>query len=367
MGGDCGSWPHQWHIDGQSPDFNSKSAWTQPYVGLHKHLSNYMDPLHDDTKRSFSVSALAEPPQPRVGHAETHGWLHRLPNFRQAMFPTPDSVCKEQSFIEPQENGKKDENPAALPQLQQKQFLVFDQTGDQTTMIFSSGVGAPPVRYLSPWKKMQAEASAFYPELEGGKEPMMGNPDTILLDSFIDMNKFDNDHESDVQIEMHEDTEELNALMYSDDETDSDDEDEVNSTGHSPSTLTSNQKHYELTGIIEEVASSDEVPKKRQKLFNGGRGIAQTEGHITLNHGTFAFDDDTESHCGSGRVCDSGETISLCGKKRARKDLVRETVRTLQSLVPGGKGATPIEVIDEAINFLISLKLKVNSLGFDSM
>uniref|UniRef100_A0A7N0UL43 BHLH domain-containing protein n=1 Tax=Kalanchoe fedtschenkoi TaxID=63787 RepID=A0A7N0UL43_KALFE len=369
MGEDCGSCPHQWHIDGQPPDFNSVSAWwTQPYLGMHKHLSNYMDPWHETVaaNTSFSVSTLAEPPQPRIGHTEPHGWFYCLPNFRHAMFPPPDFVNKKQSLIEPQANGKKDGNPATGPQFQQKQFLVFDQTGDQTTMIFSSGVGAPPMHYLSPWKKKQAGMSVFHPEQEGRKGPVIGKSDTILLDNFINTNEFDEDHEIDVQGDMHEDTEELNALMYSDDDTDGDDdEDEVTSTGHSPSTLTSNEKHYELTGIREEVASSDEEPTKRRKLFHGGNGISQTEGLITLNCGTFGFDDVTESHY--VRVCDSGKTTSLSGKKRARKDLVRETVRTLQSMIPDGKGVTAIEVIDEAINFLLSLKRKAYSLGYDSM
>ncbi|CAM8981640.1 unnamed protein product [Rhodiola kirilowii] len=370
MGGDSVSWPHQWHIDGQPPDFNSTGAWTRPYLGLHSHLSNHMDPWHDTiaTDRSFSVSALAEPPQQRIGYAEPHGWFYCLPNFRQAMFPPPDSFLKKQLLVEPQADIKKGATPNTGLQFPQKQFLVFDQTGDQTTMIFSSGVGTSPVHRLPQWAQNQADASVFHPEHEGSREPMFDSSGTILFDNFIDINKIDEDHESDVQSEMHEDTEELNALMYSDDDADSDDEDEVTSTGHSPSTLTGIEKQYELAAFKEEVASSDEEPIKRRKLSHGASEEAEIERRITVNHEIFSFDEETESHCGNGngKVCNTEKSISLSGKKRIRKDLVRETVRTLQGIIPGGKGATPIEVIDEAINFLMSLKLKAASLGLDS-
>ncbi|KAL9688518.1 hypothetical protein QQ045_032940 [Rhodiola kirilowii] len=368
MDGHCGSWPHQQHIDGQTqtPDLNNTGTQSRQYLGLHKHFSSYMDPWHDTvaTNKSFSLSLLDEPPQLRFNHPEPHGWFYCLPTFRQAMFLPSNSVLKEHLPVEPQITTKKDENHNAGPQFPQKQFLVFDQMGDKTTMIFCSGIGSPPVHCLSHWKEKQAEASIFQPHQEDPH--VMGNSDTLLMDNFIDINEFEEDHGNYIQSEMHEDTEELDALMYSDGDTDCD-YDEVTSTGRSPSTLSGHEKQYEFAGFGEEVASSDEEHTKRQKLSHGGKGADLTEGRITLNHGTFGFDDDTESHCGSGNVCDSGRIISLCDKKRSRKDLVRETVSTLQTMIPNGKGATTIEVIDEAINFLMSLKLKAKSLGLDSM
>ncbi|KAK0576830.1 hypothetical protein LWI29_023981 [Acer saccharum] len=139
---------------------------------------------------------------------------------------------------------------------------------------------------------------------------------------------------------MHEDTEELNALLYSDDDSDYTDDDEVTSTGHSPSTMTAHEKLDWFEGSTEEVASSAGPTKKRN--------------------------DDAESSCANSQYPRCGEMGSLSGNKRMRNEKIRETVNVLRSIIPGGKGKDTMVVIDEAIDYLKSLKLKAKAFGLDS-
>nr|GFC29049.1 transcription factor bHLH145-like [Tanacetum cinerariifolium] len=232
----------------------------------------------------------------------------------------------------------------------QKKFLVFDQSGDQTTLIYSSGVGTAPARYQ-------------YPSLNNNPKPQYGSY-PVHVDETI---KEDNGNDS--SSEMREDTEELNALLYSDDDDDDEEneyncENEETSTGHSPSSMIrfGEQKLENVIGEEEEVASSG-GPTKRRKLEDDGNIITSLE--------------DTASSGKSGIYCSGNDGNGVfeeefssfsCGNKRPRIEKMKETINLIQNLIPGDKsGKNAIMVIDEAIQYLRDLKVKAKALGLDSL
>lgn len=277
----------------------------------------------------------------RPAHQEPCGWFYGLPRYRQGLVPVVNSIVKEvkQQLPVATSDGAREVNGV------QKKFLVFDQSGDQTTLIYSSVVGAAPTRYQFP--------SSNSPKLQPGSH-------NIDLDEFIK-----GSDGNDSRSEMREDTEELNALLYSDDDDDDDDdENEETSTGHSPSSMIGlrEQKWENETGEEEEVASSGR-PVKRRKREDGGNIVNELE--------------DTASSGKSGINCSGNEGNGLfeeesdnfsSGNKRLRKEKMKETINLLQNLIPGNKnGKNPIMVIDDTIRYLRSLKVKAKAFGLDSL
>ncbi|WZZ37345.1 hypothetical protein YC2023_020746 [Brassica napus] len=119
--------------------------------------------------------------------------------------------------------------------------------------------------------------------------------------------------------EMHEDTEEINALLYSDDDYDDEDcesDDEVMSTGHSPYQQVCKKR------VSEEI----DGPCKRQKLLD----ISQE---------------------------DTGSGLS---DEQSRKDKIHTALKILESIVPGAKGNQALLLLDEAIDYLKLLKQDLN-------
>ncbi|KAL4558986.1 hypothetical protein LXL04_031115 [Taraxacum kok-saghyz] len=193
----------------------------------------------------------------------------------------------------------------SIPKPVQKKFLVFDQSNDRTTLIYSS----IPIPYHLPEPQ-------FKFDMKKEVSVMEKHEDTRSSDSF------------------HEDTEELEALLYSDDD------DSEQSTGHSP---------VMGSDWPEEVASSLGGCMKRRKLDSGG-GV-----------------DDTASS-GVNCSCGNNGVETFPGGKRSRKEKVREIISVLQNLIPGGKnGKDAMVILDEAINYLRILKVKAKALGPDSL
>ncbi|KAJ6741041.1 TRANSCRIPTION FACTOR BHLH145 [Salix purpurea] len=128
----------------------------------------------------------------------------------------------------------------------QRRFFVFDQSGNEKRLIYSSfGVAVP--------KPTTADAKLIpsyfnYKEYAAKMDQMK-----LKLQEVSDENHF-----SGKETEMHEDTEEINALL-----------DSVRSTGHFPILIKSHGTQEQVDEITEEVTSSD-GPNKRQKLIDGG-------------------------------------------------------------------------------------------------
>ncbi|KAL0792161.1 hypothetical protein Bca101_063538 [Brassica carinata] len=140
--------------------------------------------------------------------------------------------------------------------------------------------------------------------------------------------EFDEKYINGKESEMHEDTEEINALLYSDDgeEDCESDDDEVMSTGHSPYSVEQVCNKRQLEEI--------DGPCKRQKL------IENISGSSSLLVGT-----STKEDTGSG-----------LSNEQSRKNKIHTALKILESIVPGAKGNQALLLLDEAIDYLKLLK-----------
>ncbi|XP_026658296.1 transcription factor SAC51 [Phoenix dactylifera] len=222
-----------------------------------------------------------------------------------------------------------------------KRFLVFDHSGDQTRLIFSpSGTLFMSPGPLNPGLDLQGSKETSVSDGHGGEE-------------------------------MHEDTEEIDALLYSD--SDDDREEEEASTGHSPVEMTG--------GSAEEVASSTVPAAKRRRVdaeldasladtASSVVAVADQYHELHADCRTKDSSDDAESSCVRG-----GEKRGVAeeelekrhdsnhGNKRLKRARIQETVGVLRRIIPGGKGKDVATILDEAIRYLMSLELKTKALG----
>lgn len=168
--------------------------------------------------------------------------------------------------------------------------------------------------------------------------------------------------------EMHEDSEEIDALLYSD----SDDYtiEEEPGTGQSPMKC--------ITG--EEVASTTVHAKKRRLGIDLDASLIDTATSARCcdyNNSNNRLDcSDAESSCvgggeeretmegeGEEREHEDGSEKSDCIDMNLKRKKIQETVCLLRRIIPGGKGKDAATILDEAISYLKSLKLKAKALG----
>ncbi|KAD4386165.1 hypothetical protein E3N88_26334 [Mikania micrantha] len=269
-------------------------------------------------------------------HDEPRGWFYGMPRYRQSFVPIVDSVVKEVETKLPEASFDVPRKTNGL----QKKFLVFDQSGDQTTLMYSLGVGPSSTHYQLP--------SINNPKPQFGSH--MVCVDTLIKDE-------GNDSKSD----MREDTEDLNALLYSDDDDDDDDDydDDETSTGHSPGLMMGfpGQKRKIRSDEEEEVASSGGPLKRHKKDDKGGLVNTIEDNASSVQSGI---------NCsGNGMFEEEYDNLSS-GDKKLRIEKMKETINVLQNLIPGDtNGKNAIMVIDEAIHYLRSLKEKAKALGLD--
>lgn len=359
---DFGSWFHYQPSERESLFHNYLSA---PLNVGRQNSAVYMNPCTNElsingTFPSFAFSALPQPKASQPNQACNLSYC--LPQFRQSFVPGVNSLQKEKLPSDPTEKCGITGSPNAGTGCTQKKFFVFDHCHGQTSLIYGSGLGAPTV---CPTPRNPNPSSAYDPVMEdfGIKRDMFSN-----FAPFTSYEHHEENQRDDIDSEMHEDTEELNALLYSDDENDDSDDDEVTSTGHSPSTITEHGLQEWLGASFEEVASSD-GPTKRRKVLSGDYDVPIPVSALSSEkpYKNSAIEDDAVSSCGNFDNQVSEESKSLSGKKRMRKEKIRETVSILQSIIPGGKGKDAVAVIDEAIYYLKSLKVKAKSLGLDAL
>ncbi|TKY56311.1 Transcription factor bHLH145 [Spatholobus suberectus] len=376
MGEDCGTWIPELHFDWQSPNLSSFDA--APFdVGKQNGSSAAMNPVANMVTRNATMPAYVSSalPHSQLGHSgEPHGWFYCLPRFRQGFTAPARNFSAEEKLPAGHAKGFREEIvPNGESGFPQKQFLVIDQTGDQTTLVYSSRFRGP-VECLASWDSKLHGSN----NLNNGNELLSLRRDVNhvvghgpTLDDKVDENQGTDD---DIESEMHEDTEEINALLYSDSDgySTEDDDDEVTSTGHSPSTMTTHDNQEEPdSGTAEEVASSVGETKKR-KLWDGAYDddvqIMDTASSLNGKR-PFEVGDDAESRCSRGGNSSrgSGEMGSLSGNKKIRKEKIQDVLSILQCIVPGVKDKDPIRLLDEAIRCLKSLKLKARELGLDAI
>lgn len=204
---------------------------------------------------------------------------------------------------------------------QSKRFLIFDHSGGRTNLVFRSVVN--PQRVVSPTPPPTNETGTGASDCH---EPSEGRE------------------------EMHEDTEEIDALLYSDSENSFDSEEA--STGHSP------------LGIEEDAEEcTSPVPPKRRKLEHSeiDASLTDTASSTVVPCRRFHIKDD-----GAGLSCadswskpeESPNYKIACGKR----ERIQATVNLLRRIVPGGKGKGAAAVLDDAIRYLKSLKIQAEVL-----
>ncbi|XAR72396.1 hypothetical protein NMG60_11019021 [Bertholletia excelsa] len=234
----------------------------------------------------------------------------------------------------------------------QKRFAIFDQSGNNTRLFLSPL--CYPVKNLTPGLSKSLNAHGFHDEGQTAKVELKF-PTFPAIQEKSDEIKIIGEGS-----EMHENTEEINALLYSDDDDGGDDddddgggggdseEDEVTSTGRSPFVIEASYKKRELEEEVTlEFAISDGAVK-RQRLIDG-----------EYNRSSFTS------------MVNSGQLDGLCNydgdaqsiSARCKKDKIRKTLKVLESLIPGIKSKDPLLVIEEAISYLKYLKLNAKALG----
>ncbi|ESW13238.1 hypothetical protein PHAVU_008G179500 [Phaseolus vulgaris] len=373
MGEDCRTWIPELFFDWQSPNLSSFNA--APFgMGKQNGSSAAMNPVANSVSRDVTMPAYVSSglPHSQLGHTgEPHGWFYCLPRFRQGFTTPARNFTAEEKLPASHGKGFREEiAPVGASGFPQKQFLVIDRTADQTTLVYSSRFGRP-VECLTSWdSKLHGSTNLSNgnesPSLRRDLNNVVGLGPT--LDDKVDENQGTDD---DIESEMHEDTEEINALLYSDSDgySTEDDDDEVTSTGHSPSTMTTHDNQEEpRRGTAEEVASSVGETKKR-KLWDGAYDDdTQFIDSASSLDGKrpFEVEDDAESSVGNSSR-GSGGMGSWSGNKKMRKEKIQDVLSILQCIVPGGKGKDPVVLLDEAIRCLKSLKLKAIELGLDAI
>ncbi|XP_073310823.1 transcription factor bHLH143-like [Primulina huaijiensis] len=288
--------------------------------------------------------------EPNSSHAlnSFHLW-HRLhPSFTSILFcASRENFLSDTIHLEQKRSPK---NCAAPPQ---KRFLVFDQSGDITTLVYGSMM-ENPVQYgacLVPNPPPSADNNQIEDEPMKIFDPL--NP--IMNDKRIeDHSRNDMDHEN------LEDTEELNALRCSDSDSYYLNDDEEMSTGRSPSTMTHNQTCEETC----EEANSFTGPTKRQKLLDGNCDLPFLRRTCSSpkNYACTTLDDEAESTCRDNFSSEEFGSLS-CNK---RKERTQETLSILQCIFPNLQGNNPVAFIGKTIQYLRTLKVEAKALGYDS-
>ncbi|KAL8553502.1 hypothetical protein ACS0TY_001989 [Phlomoides rotata] len=178
----------------------------------------------------------------------------------------------------------------------QKRFLIFDQSGNDTRLFFS-----PAFSHQDRTPARLDHAFLMKPRVE---------------------EKWDENHLSDG--EMLEDSEEINALLYSDSEYD-----EVSSTRHGDDEL------------WDQVGSSDDSPK-RQRLLDGKYNKSSLESGGSSS----SYANDVQSSCDSNN-----------------KAKIRKALKILETIIPGLDNNDPLSVIDQAVAYLKSMKTEAEELS----
>ncbi|XP_057527169.1 transcription factor bHLH143-like [Amaranthus tricolor] len=254
---------------------------------------------------------------------------------------------------------------------QQKKFLIFDRSGHETRLIFSSlcprleNLTTP--RTTGPAWNLSRDSVGAYQKMQCLTAKQGRIMEHVWTRTPALCEESGENEIIDEVSEMPENSEEINALLYSDDDDDGldddcdgQDDDEV-SSGHSP--LAKNRKYEKLEdcwrkdemGSDNDQVSSSIRSSKRQKICCGGNRSLQGlryQDTIYGDHLIGALND---------RAC------PVVGKKRDRKDNIHDTLRVLESIIPGLESKDPLVILDEAINYLKCLKYNAESMSIEDL
>ncbi|XP_055816097.1 transcription factor bHLH143-like [Solanum dulcamara] len=335
-----------------SPNVNYATTLLQP--GHHLGVPSLYTPAicaanAVSTRRSCFVPCL---PNSKAAHQNGVNWLQNLA-------PTKNEYPSDTKCLLPHLIGLKSP-PTDASTNSQKRFLICDQSGNQTRFFFSQG--RPPENEIITSKELVGAYGLYQNENLNAVVEQRSHVRLVIGE------KLDESYVDGEESNTHEDTDEINALLYSSDDIEGDEDDdvygeddEVTSTDRSPwanqGFCGCDEHEQQSTELTEEVASSDGTCK-RQRLLDGGYKKSSSIESRGPN-------DDVEARCVRGSLPSSWKDKDSCLITRERKVKIRETLRILESLIPGLKSKDPLLVIDEAINYLKSLRGKAKALGVD--
>lgn len=280
----------------------------------------------DITNMLYTLGSYPVSTQLSLSHFDgSHVWVHGSSHPQQQFLPPQKPCMMKQMPLKVDGVISKAEG-----QCSQKSFLVFDQSGDKTTLLLASDIR----------KSFESLKQPACPDMK--EELQRSNKDLFVCQGMQGNN------ESDLQ----EDTEELNALLYSEDESDyCYEEDEVTSSGHSPSTVVSS--HGDKETFLE--CYGQPLHAKKRKTLESSTPFLKTSNENMR---------DAESSCGScGNTRIGFLKRSKPSSDKIGEEKIFETVSLLRSIVPGEELVDPILVIDRAIDYLKSLKMEAVNRG----
>lgn len=295
---------------------------------------------------SYPGSGISGLPYQKTGQAnELNGWIY-LPRQREALTPTPDIISHEKLTAESLPNSVSDSV--------QDGFHVFDQTRNSKILIFGSVIGS------SAQNLNVKNQTPFNTSVDPCGEEWVTKRDVIYQSKDVIADGLDeNQEKTDEESEMHEDTEELDDLLYSDGDSDFDEDDEEVSTGHYLGEFTEydSTKQQEIKGSEEEeVASSIGTSTRKRKMEE--KLVMDTASSVKPEFTRKLVDHGISSctiKCKKTKLVE--EDDSFPSNKRLKREKIHEAVRILKCIIPGGgKGKDAVFVLDEAIRYLRSMK-----------
>lgn len=289
---------------------------------------------------------------------EGNGSLQKSAPHFQA--PLTDNQCHGgHGFHFPARAGDK-LSTCELPYAQQKKFLIFDQSNNETRLIFSSlsprmeNLATPLATSCPAWSLRDDSFGAYHHYHAEKQEKVMEQAwtKTPALCEESGENEI-----IDEFSEMREDTEEINALLYSEDDDDDglddEDDDEV-SSGHSPlpKEIRYCEKHVDEKENDDEVASLERSSKRQKAVHSVHDKLWQSPTDEEINDGDYI------------EALEEGVCPAI-GSKRPRKDKIHDTLRVLESIIPGLKSKDPLVVLDEAISYLKCLRCNAKNMSLE--
>ncbi|OIW10450.1 hypothetical protein TanjilG_00388 [Lupinus angustifolius] len=346
------SWPRPQHVAWQSSYLNPSSMLAEPsLLGLPAYAKS--------TAGIFpAVSAFPGFTAPAIPSLKTELTNEVHQGFVQS--PNPEPSLKETHTGRALQNA----NHASL----QNKLLIFDHSGNMTRLVYGPVVPLVHSTIVTATKFAQG----YGVNVEGKAR----NKDQKFIANYSLPEVPDKDRTAHEESEMHEDTEEINALLYSDDDDEYDDDydndddnNEVTSTGRSPlETKRTHLMEEQFEDTNEDIASSD-WPNKRLKSIDGGYNISLSPvdcaSSLRLNEMPECVSD-AESKLSSGCAHCVEKTVadnSMVDDIQLKTDKIRESLKVLESLIPGTKGKEPLLVIDGTIQYLKSLMSQTGANG----
>ncbi|CAJ1975995.1 unnamed protein product [Sphenostylis stenocarpa] len=321
------SWPYPQQVAWPSPYLNSSCTLAETSSCVH---SSYMN---SSTSVFPAVSLFPRFTAPAIPNLNTDQ-TNEVQGFLQHPISEP---CLNETHT----------GGAMQSESLQKKLLIFDHSGSKTRLLYS-----PVFPFVQSPIVTATQFTQVYDVNEEAQEINMGLKHWPIYTS---PQKTGKDHIDNEESEMHEDTEEINALLYSDDD---DDDDEVTSTGHSPLLTEKTCLTQEQCGNTKEEVATSDWPNKRQKLIDGGFNrlppLVDGASSERLNKMCYA----ESNYASSGAVYASRQTEedkSTASDIQLKKDKIRELLRLLENFIPGAKGEHPLLVIDGTIEYLESL------------